>query len=145
MACGDLVLDLQGSPAELPGEARGIAAEKSVPIHFGRIAQAQAVLSPAEKEARGRSERAAAVDMESAALRACAEKRGIPFIAVRVVLDGLADSLPTGLPEGEDFSSLWRYALSHWAELPLLLRTGLRQQRAMAALARFIPPFLEVL
>jgi adenosylhomocysteine nucleosidase len=60
------------------------------------------LLTPeAKAEARRRSG-AAAVDMESAAVAAVAQDAGLPFLAVRAIADGAADSLPPALTGAVD-------------------------------------------
>ena len=44
MASGDLVIDIQGADSELPPAARELAAELSLPLHFGRIIHSDEVL-----------------------------------------------------------------------------------------------------
>jgi adenosylhomocysteine nucleosidase len=51
----------------------------------------------AEKTAVWRSTRAAAVDMESAAIAQVAGQAGLPFIALRVIVDTAADELPAAV------------------------------------------------
>jgi adenosylhomocysteine nucleosidase len=50
--------------------------------------------TPAEKNAALRNTGAAAVDMESVAVAEIAARHNLPFIAVRVIVDTAADSLP---------------------------------------------------
>lgn len=55
---------------------------------------------PIGREAKGeawRSSRAAAVDMESAAIAEVAAQAGLPFIALRVIVDTATDELPAAL------------------------------------------------
>lgn len=146
MSSGDLVCDLQGLDAELPLAAREIAARLGLAVHFGRIAHSTRVLAtPAEKEERGRAERASAVDMETAAVRGWAQRQGLDCLAVRVVLDALHDHLPAHAPAGEEAGELLRYALRHAANLPSLIRLGLKQRQGMRRLAAFLDLFLEAL
>lgn len=146
MASGDLAADLHGLDLELVEAAREIAAAQDALIHFGRIAHSDKVLSkPAEKAALGTAARASAVDMESAALRNWCAARNIPFLAVRVVLDGLNDRLPSKVPEGENLAALARYALENFGELPAMISTGLKQKKGMRALSAFLEKFLEKL
>jgi adenosylhomocysteine nucleosidase len=55
---------------------------------------AQAIDTPAEKNKAFRATGAAAVDMESAPVAAIASQHNLPFIAVRVIIDTAADTLP---------------------------------------------------
>ena len=143
MSSGDLVMEVAGLDLEVPQTAREIAAAQKTPFHFGRIAHTDKVLfDPADKAALGKAQRAAAIDMESAAIRAAADRLGVPFLAARVVLDGLDDRLPSKVPAGESFSDLMSYAFGNAAELPLMMKVGLRQKRAMARLAAFLEELL---
>jgi adenosylhomocysteine nucleosidase len=58
------------------------------------LASAHAIDTPAEKSAAFRDTGAVAVDMESAAVAAIAARHNLPFIAVRVIVDTAADTLP---------------------------------------------------
>lgn len=143
MNSGDLVAELHAADAGLVDAARLAAAAQGTPIHFGHIAHTDKLLaSPAQKSEFGLGLRSAAVDMESSAVRQWAQRREIPFYAVRAVLDAPGDSLPRAIPQGEDFFSLARYALGNIGELPLMLSTGLKQRNAMAALSSFLEAFL---
>ncbi|MBI3297418.1 MAG: hypothetical protein HYZ75_04600 [Elusimicrobia bacterium] len=139
---GDLVLDVHGAPVELALAAKPAAERAGVALHIGAIAHADHVLRPEEKRALGVKERAAAVDMESTAVRAWAEGRGSVFVAARAVLDSLEDTAPSSAPDGNTFPDLLRYAAAHWRELPHLAMTGLRTRAAMDALGRFLAIYL---
>jgi adenosylhomocysteine nucleosidase len=65
------------------------------PVTAGRLlASAQPLSSVAEKTAAFRETGAVAVDMESLAVGEVAAAHDLPFIAVRVIVDGAADLLP---------------------------------------------------
>src|SRR5581483_5893086 len=73
---------------------------------------------------------AAAVDMESLAIAEVARARQVPFIAVRVIVDGAGDSLPSAVTAAADSEGhlrighlLGRLARTP-AELPVLIRLG---------------------
>jgi adenosylhomocysteine nucleosidase len=53
--------------------------------------------SPDAKAAAWRESRAAAVDMESAAIAQVARQAGLPFIALRVIVDTASDQLPAAV------------------------------------------------
>ncbi len=55
-----------------------------------------ALESPAAKRAAAAATETVAVDMESAAVAAVAARARVPFVALRVVVDGVADTLPRG-------------------------------------------------
>jgi hypothetical protein len=65
-------------------------------LSTGDLLTSAAVLeSPAAKHAAARASGAVAVDMESAAIATAAARAGVPFVALRVVVDGVEDALPT--------------------------------------------------
>lgn len=61
-----------------------------------------ALATPAAKRAARDREGAVAVDMESAAVAAVAAARGLPFLALRAIVDELHDPLPSALQAGID-------------------------------------------
>ena len=116
------------------------------PVLGGRLVTvATAVGTEAEKALLFKETRAAAVDMESLAIAEVAQIRGLPFIAVRVIVDGAADSLPravTAAADREGHLQIGRLlgALARTpGELPALIRLGQRYRaanRSLAAVAR---------
>jgi len=61
----------------------------------GRLLSAEQILATVEeKRARQRASGAAAVDLESFAIAAVASQAGVPFLCVRVIVDGAGDELP---------------------------------------------------
>jgi adenosylhomocysteine nucleosidase len=70
-------------------------------IHRGDLLSvAEPLESPAAKRAAAEATNAVAVDMESAGIAAAAARAGVPFVALRVVVDGVDDALP---PRAEDW------------------------------------------
>jgi adenosylhomocysteine nucleosidase len=61
-----------------------------------------ALETPAAKRAAAAATDAVAVDMESAAIASAAAKAGVPFVALRVVVDGIDDALPRGAEQWID-------------------------------------------
>lgn len=146
MFCGDIVMDVAGLPLEIPQAARRLSGAKGYPLHFGKILHCDTVLATAaQKAAAGRAHRAVAVDMESSTIRSWANRRGAPFLAVRVVLDAVHESLPSDMPESESVFTLARYAASCPSQIPLMIRTGLRQGPAMQRLTHFLKELLPCL
>ncbi|TBR20866.1 hypothetical protein EPO15_11855 [bacterium] len=139
---GDLVVDVHGGPAELALAAPAAAKKAGVTLHIGAVADADHVLTAAEKRALAGKLRAAAVDMESAAVRLWAGGRGSDFLAARAVLDALAEDAPSQAPEGGSFAAALRFAAAHWTKLPRLAATGWRARRGMDALGRFLSVYL---
>jgi adenosylhomocysteine nucleosidase len=60
------------------------------------------VRSPEQKQALHQQDQAIAVDMESADLAAAAAGAGIPFVALRVVLDTVHDTIPASIAAAVD-------------------------------------------
>jgi nucleoside phosphorylase len=154
---GDVVLPERGlapSGAEWRAEARWHAAlERALGavfrVHTGVLMSAAGVLtSPLAKRAAAESCGAAAVDMESAAIAVVAADAGIPFVAVRIVADASADSLPDDVEQWIDDSGRRRLAplfgaVVAPAQWPTLLRLSARYRAARrtleAAAERLVP------
>jgi adenosylhomocysteine nucleosidase len=72
-----------------------VAASLGFAVSTGTLlTSARPIETPAEKAAAFRDTGAAAVDMESAAVAEVAAAHGLPFIAVRVIVDTARDALP---------------------------------------------------
>jgi len=111
------------------------------PVACGRLlTSTRAIASVADKAALFAQTGAAAVDMESLAVAQAAQARELPFIAVRVIIDGAGDALPAADQAGH--LRLWRLIgalMRSPAELAPLLRLAARYRaasRSLAALAR---------
>jgi nucleoside phosphorylase len=141
---GDLVADAAEIEMDYVVPLRETAAALGMPFHFGKILHTNIVLKPAAKRKLGTEHRMIACDMETAAVRRWAGAE-IPVIGARVVLDGVDEEIPGDAPEGEDVLSLARFALTHVAQLPRLIRTGMRSGRAMKNLTRFLKAYLETI
>jgi adenosylhomocysteine nucleosidase len=119
------------------------------PLAAGRLLHStRVVASVAEKAALLLSSGAAAVDMESFAVAQVACARGVPFLAVRVIVDGAVDSLPSSLSAAADGSGQLRLGrlmgavARSPAQLADLLRLAQRYRaasRSLAAIARAGP------
>ncbi|MEA2627179.1 MAG: adenosylhomocysteine nucleosidase [Candidatus Binatota bacterium] len=66
------------------------SASAGVTARTGRLLTSGAVLEPGEKQRLGKQTGALAVDMETAAIAAWAEASGVPFVAIRAILDSVA-------------------------------------------------------
>ncbi len=138
--------------------ARAAAATAGVLASEGSLLTSPKILfTPEEKAQRGQETGAIAVEMESAVHAAFAVRRGLPFLTLRVILDGVDMRLPAikGLttPEG-DVRTLKAafHVATHPHHLPALL--ALKRARAIAGdairrlchallplLAQFCTPF----
>jgi nucleoside phosphorylase len=141
---GDLVADAQGIELDYVVPLRETAAALNIPFHFGKIFHTNIVLTPEKKRALGAEHRMLACDMETAAVRRWANAK-IPVIGARVVLDEIDEKIPDDAPQSENTVDLARYALTHAAQLPRLISTGMRSGRAMKNLTRFLKAYLETI
>jgi len=141
---GDIVADAQDVELDYVTALKKTAEAQGLPFHFGKILHTNIILKPDVKRKLGTENGVLVCDMETAAVRrwACGK---VPVIGLRVVLDELHEAVPSDAPESEAPAALARYALAHVAELPLLIRTGLRSARGMKRLARFIRAYLETI
>jgi adenosylhomocysteine nucleosidase len=116
------------------------------PVLGGRLLTTlKAVGTQADKALLFKQTGALAVDMESLAIAEVAHSRGLPFIAIRVIVDGASDTLPravTAAADSEGHLQIGRLlgALARQpGELPALIRLGQRYRaanRSLAAVAR---------
>jgi len=97
------------------------------PLEHGDLLTAAAALESAEaKQAAAAATRAVAVDMESAAIAAVAARVGVPFVVLRVVIDGVGDALPRGAEQWIDelgnrrLAPTLRAVVNLWQWRPLL-------------------------
>lgn len=141
---GDIVADAQDVELDYVAALKETAETLGQRFHFGKILHTNLVLKPAMKRKLGNEQRALACDMETAAVRRWSGVK-VPVIGLRVVLDELDEAVPSDAPESDGPRALARYALAHAAELPLLIRTGLRSGRGMKGLSRFIRAYLETI
>jgi hopanoid-associated phosphorylase len=112
------------------------------PVASGKLLSTdRAIASIDEKAALHRSTAAVAVDMESLAIAQVASTHGLPFIAIRVIVDSAADNLPRAVAAAADKTgqlNIWRLlgALARApAELAPLLRLGSRYRAASRSLS----------
>jgi adenosylhomocysteine nucleosidase len=89
-----------------------------------------ALESPAAKRAAAAATEAVAVDMESAAIASVAARARVPFVVLRVVVDGLDDSLPPGAENWIDARGNRRVAAA------LQAAVDARQWRSLLMLAK---------
>jgi nucleoside phosphorylase len=150
---GDVVVATE--VVQLDGSCRpGARAAAVVPrvdlgAHEGAVASSPGVLlSIAEKTAAAGCG-ALLVDMESWTFADEAERRGVPFAAVRVVLDGVTDELPAlsdAIDAGTGDIDLWRVARAlvpkPWI-WPAVLRIARQQWEAERRLAEAVALLLR--
>lgn len=127
---------------QLLSYTRTAAAKVGVPTADGSLFTSPKILfTPEEKAQRGRETGAIAVEMESGVHAAFAARRGLPFLVLRVILDGVDMRLPVlkGLttPDGDvrAFKAAM-YVATHPHDLPALLALKRSRTAAAQALAR---------
>jgi adenosylhomocysteine nucleosidase len=92
------------------------------------------IATPAHKAQLFALTAARAVDMESAAIAAVARRHELPFMAVRVIVDGADDALPAALARRLRRGGSWGALLVLPQLWPSLLRLARRYRRARHAL-----------
>src|SRR5439155_912101 len=109
-----MALGADGRPDEcLPGVGAGLAAwaaGRGFRVHAGPLVASPVVLDTAAAKAALGATGALAVEMESGALAAAARARGVPFAALRAVLDAAGEALPAGADVIDDASGEVRAA-----------------------------------
>jgi adenosylhomocysteine nucleosidase len=111
--------------------ARLAALSADLVLDCGDLLTVPAALeSPAAKRAAAATSGAVAVDRESAAIGSAAARAHVPFVAVRVVIDGCEDALPAGAERWIDASGDRRLTPAVQASLDP------RQWRALLTLAK---------
>lgn len=155
---GETVRDLL-TERTYAAESRLCAAAAEVnPPNFrtvrGLVVSSERVLTlSVEKHGLVSGTKAVAVDMESAAAAAAATEFGVPWLAVRVITDGVDDDLPFdfnaqsfqahGDPYGGvDRGRIVADALLHPWKIPALIRLGMRSSLASRNLAAFLHALL---
>ena len=103
------------------------------------------VASPDAKAAAWRESRAAAVDMESAAIAQVARQAGLPFIALRVIVDTASDQLPAAVIAASGggqlrLGRLLAALLRAPGDVGALIRLSARYRIAMRVLAAVAAP-----
>jgi adenosylhomocysteine nucleosidase len=117
-----------------------VAASLGLAVSTGSLlTSARAIETPAEKAAAFRDTGAAAVDMESAAVAAVAAAHGLPFIAVRVIVDTAGDALPAAVVAASragrvEIGRLLAGLVAAPREIAALIRLARRYRMAMRSL-----------
>ena len=124
----------------------GIKIERGMLVTVDRVAT-----TAAEKRELAKRTGAIAVDMETAGAVRVAEARGIPWLAVRAITDGVNDALPLDFnalanPDGSvNRGRVIRATLAQPHKIPALIRLGQRSSLAANNLAAFLVAFLQAL
>jgi adenosylhomocysteine nucleosidase len=112
------------------------------------LSTAGVIGGPREKSSAAHAHGASACDMESAAIGAVATNAGVPFVALRVVADAVADRLPNGVAEWVDAEGNSRIgpllaALAkpeQWRPICVLVRRFAAARRVLSRLAAHLAP-----
>jgi adenosylhomocysteine nucleosidase len=114
-------------------------------VSSGTLVSVGSVLEgPKDKTKAALRYEAVACDMESAAIARIAHEAGVPFVALRVVADGLWDRLPAGIGQWVDSAGnrlVWPLLTAslhpaQWQPLWLISRRFRRARRSLAAVAQ---------
>jgi adenosylhomocysteine nucleosidase len=140
---GDIIVSAETRGARaIFGDTRWAATLSLNGIRNAPLAHTDIVLGSAvEKAALYIKSRAVAADMESYAVAEAAERRGVPFVALRAVADTARDTVPSvGIASmGADgrvrVGAAILGALTHPWQIPGLMLLGARTARAKEALA----------
>jgi nucleoside phosphorylase len=139
--------------AQLLVQAQHAAAKAGISIAEGSLfTSARVLFTPEEKTQRGQETGAIAVEMESGVHAAFAASRGLPFLALRVILDGVDMRLPAvrGLTTPEGDVRALRAALyvathpHHLSSLLALKQTRTIASQALARLCHALFPLLDL-
>ena len=111
------------------------------------LTSAQPLATAAAKAAAHRNTGAVAVDMESSAVAKAARMHGLPFIAVRAIVDTAADEVPRAVSGASEsgpvrIGRLFLGLIRSPADLVPLLRLAMRYRTAIASL-RAVAALLE--
>lgn len=157
LACGAIVLPRQvrGSDGRRYATDSGWRARLAAALPAGVAAEAgdlacvdRVATTPAAKRQIQAATGAVALDMESAAVAAVALEAGIPFVVLKVVIDGPNDALPPGVERWVDRGGRARWVPwlgvmlrpSDWPAVCLLLRRYRVARARLCALARLCGP-----
>ena len=140
---GDLVADLRGAPVEWVEAARETAARTGDPATPGRLPLRRPGADAGGEEGGGAGARAMAVDMESATLRAWAEKNSAVFLGVRAIFDTMDERAPEAGPDDASAMAVLRFLAAHASETPRMLMFWPRHARGMGRLGDSWRAWLE--
>ncbi|MFQ5813605.1 MAG: hypothetical protein ACE5I2_10535, partial [Anaerolineae bacterium] len=130
--------------------ARRSLEETRLPFHQGMSLTVDAIIrDPQDKQALARCTGAQVVEMESYWVGQAARRQGVPFLAVRTVVDGPHDVVPASLNLVTEGGSIHGgraliYALGHPRDIPNFLRLTRNLARASHRLSAFAKEFLTL-
>jgi len=122
-------------------KAREALQAAGLPFHSGPLVFAsEPILKGADKLSVGLAFRALAVDMECGAVENAAREKGIPFLALRAISDGINDDLPEEIGEFLDqdgsvrLGKVTRFAIKNPKNVGVLMKLKENAAKASAAL-----------
>jgi len=157
LACGSIVLPrlVRGSDGRRYATDSGWRARLAAALPAGAVAESGdlacvdfVATTPDAKRRIREATGAVALDMESAAVAAVALEAGIPFVVLKVVIDGPNDALPPGVEQWVDRGGRARLAPwvgavlrpREWPAIGLLLRRFRVARARLCELARLCGP-----
>jgi adenosylhomocysteine nucleosidase len=117
--------------------------EHKHPVHTETLVESDAIMkTAAEKRALAKRTQAAATDMESAAQARLAQEHGIPFIAIRAIVDTVSTEIPENVlkaldPQGN--ISVWKLLASSYlvpADWMKIVQLGIQFNAAQRSLMK---------
>lgn len=146
---GDLILphEILNTEAEVsPCDARWLEALSAIsaPVSPGRLVSSPVPVTSVSDKAKLYSDHGAvAVDMESFSIAKAAQSAALPFIAIRVIVDGADMAIPESALAGTPFAVM-KKAVKQPGDFPALLRLGSHMKKAtrtLSSVARLGLPF----
>lgn len=114
---------------------------QAMPCRIGSLFCSDSVIESADaKKDLARRTAAVAVDMESCAIAAVAKEAGVPFLAIRVVLDSAGQAIPYSAQAAVDadghamHKQMLRSLLRHPGDLPAIIRLARALRKAQGTL-----------
>ncbi len=112
-------------------------------LHPGKLAETASIISASEEKRQLHTfTKAQAVDMETVAVAKVADKKKLPFLAIRAIVDPASMDMPRAIAYAANaegvivMGKLGIFVATHPAELPKLIRLGLYFNAAKSTLKR---------
>ncbi|MCK5356301.1 MAG: phosphorylase [Methyloprofundus sp.] len=125
--------------------------EQSIKCYNGQLFESGSVINLAQDKAEQYQQtRALAVDMESAALARAAQQAGIPFVAIRSIVDSADQDLPKAIDYAMtakgviSLPKLMLYLCTHPAELIGLIKLGMNFNSARKTLKKVASQLAQI-
>ena len=125
--------------------------ESRYPVRTDTLVESAAIMkTPAQKQALAKRTQAAATDMETAAQARLAKERGLPFIAIRAIVDASSTDIPENVLKALDTAghiNLWKLLTSTYpmpADWIKIVRLGIQFNAARRTLRKARELVLEL-